>query len=194
MSGILYYSTFCKYCNDLLQYCSRLNITNELHFLSIDKRVKRDNRTYILLENGSEILLPSIIRCVPSLLLLNEGNRILEGDSIKEYISQKSNQGNNVKHHNQQRQQNKEPDSVNLGDLCGSVVSDNFSFLDQEDEELSAKGNGGMRQLYNYATIYSNDTIQTPKDSYVPDKVGSDSLEKLIAQRDLDVPKPPQKI
>jgi len=69
------------------------------------------------------------------------------------------------------------------------VVSDNFSFLDQTDEELSAKGSGGMRQLYNYATINHNDTIQTPPDSYSPDKVGSNSLEQLMAQRDKDVPR-----
>jgi len=46
-----------------------------------------------------------------------------------------------------------------------------------------------MRQLYNYATINHNDTIQTPPDSYSPDKVGSNSLEQLMAQRDKDVPR-----
>ena len=207
MSAVLYYSTFCKHCNDLLLYCSRLNITNELHFLSIDKRIKKGNQTFILLENGSEILLPSAIRCVPSLLLLQNGNRILEGDSIKDYITQKSRHGsgnnqtmmqqngNNAQPHRDQhtRQPNnqplEEPDAFSLADLGGSVVSDNFSFLDQTDEELSAKGSGGMRQLYNYATINHNDTIQTPPDSYSPDKVGSNSLEQLMAQRDKDVPR-----
>ena len=42
---------------------------------------------------------------------------------------------------------------------------------------LSAKGNGGLRQMYNYATINHNDKIETPPDDYVPDKVNEDSLK-----------------
>jgi hypothetical protein len=37
------------------------------------------------------------------------------------------------------------------------VASDTYSFWDQSSEEMLAKGNGGMRQMYNYSTIdYSN--------------------------------------
>ena len=37
------------------------------------------------------------------------------------------------------------------------VESDTYSFWDQSSEEMLAKGNGGMRQMYNYSTIdYSN--------------------------------------
>jgi len=48
-----------------------------------------------------------------------------------------------------------------------------------------AKGNGGMRQMYNYSTIdYSNTgKIETPPDNYAPDKVGQVSLEQLQQNR-----------
>ena len=67
------------------------------------------------------------------------------------------------------------------------VASDNYSFLDQSADELSAKGNGGMRQLYNYATIDLVDKIETPPDNYTPDKVGSVSLEQLQQKRNSDI-------
>lgn len=187
MSAILYYSTFCKHSKELLQFCSRLNITNEIHFLSIDKRIKKGNETYIILENGTEILLPNVIRCVPSLLLLNNSNKILEGDTIKEYIAQLLG-GKGGSKNQQEQQQIKEPDAFSLGSLGGSVVSDQYSFWDQSSDEMSAKGNGGLKQLYNYATIEHVDVINPQPDNYKPDKIGNVSLDKLIAERDRDIP------
>jgi hypothetical protein len=67
------------------------------------------------------------------------------------------------------------------------VASDNYSFLDQSPDELSAKGNGGMRQLYNYATIDLVDKIETPPDTYSPDKVGSVSMEQLQQKRQSEI-------
>jgi len=85
---------------------------------------------------------------------------------------------------------NGEPNSFSLGrESMGGfgVASDNYSFLDQTADELSAKGNGGMRQLYNYATLDLVDKIETPPDNYSPDKVGSVSLEQLQQKRNLDI-------
>jgi hypothetical protein len=62
-------------------------------------------------------------------------------------------------------------------------VSDNYSFLDQNSDELSAKGSGGLRQLYSYATIEHSDSIETPPDDYVPDKVGEVNIKNLEQQR-----------
>ena len=77
-----------------------------------------------------------------------------------------------------------EPECFSFDNLGGlNVVSDNFSFLDQGSESMLAKGDGGMRQLYSYATINHNDTIQTPPDNYSPDTIGNISLEKLQEQR-----------
>ena len=64
-----------------------------------------------------------------------------------------------------------------------TVLSDNYSYLDMSAEELSAKGNGGLRMMHNYCTINQNQTIATPPDDYEPDKVGSVDLGKLQMQR-----------
>ena len=45
-----------------------------------------DGNVNIILENGSKILLPNIIKNVPSLLLPNHGNRVLTGGEILTYI------------------------------------------------------------------------------------------------------------
>jgi hypothetical protein len=68
------------------------------------------------------------------------------------------------------------------------VVSDNFSFLDQSSDSLSAKGDGGLRQLHQYATLEYVDKIETPPDNYVPDKIGEVSLESLQQQRNKEIP------
>jgi hypothetical protein len=177
-----------------------------LHFLCVDKRVQRGNEQYILLGNGTEVLMPSAIRSVPSLLLLNYGNKILEGNQIREFIDSKINQtqpqqsipmtqqdGLNNNNSGPIGGQGMEPDAFSLGGL-GSVVSDQYSFLDQNADELSAKGNGGMRQMYNYAAINQFDSIETPPDDYVPNKVGNMSLDQIRAMREQDVPRAPQRM
>jgi hypothetical protein len=64
------------------------------------------------------------------------------------------------------------------------VMSDNYSFLDQSSEDLSAKGSGGLRQLYNYATIDFNQTIDCPAIEEKQARIGPDTtLEKLQQER-----------
>ena len=43
--------------------------------------------------------------------------------------------------------------------------------------------------MYNYATLNNSDKIETPPDTYEPDKVGNVSMEKLQQQRNNDIPK-----
>ena len=47
----------------------------------------------------------------------------------------------------------------------GSSHSDNYSFLDQNSDELSAKGDGGLRQMHAFATYNGNDSIETPPET-----------------------------
>ena len=85
---------------------------------------------------------------------------------------------------------NGEPSPFSLNNDCiggYGVASDTFSYWDQSSDDLSAKGNGGMRQLYNYATIDSNMRIEAPKEDYAPDKIGSVSLENLQQQRNKEI-------
>ena len=57
MSSILYYSKYCEISKKYLQLLSKSNIQKDVHFISIDKRIKdSNNKTYIILENGQKIM------------------------------------------------------------------------------------------------------------------------------------------
>jgi hypothetical protein len=147
MSCILYYSKYCDICNKYLQVLSKMRSSSDIHFICIDKRVKgEDGKTFIILENGQKIILPENISRVPALLLLTKGYQVLYGEQILEYL--KPQQQVEVR---QATQNNMEPMAFSLGG--GSIVSDQYSFLDQAPEDLEAKGNGGMRQMHNYVDL-----------------------------------------
>ena len=176
---IIYYSNYCEHSKNLIQKISQSQIKNDMHFICIDKRIKKPNGvTNIILEDGQEILLPPSVTKVPALLLLNRGNQVVFGNEINNYIlpmKEKIQQKANVF--------NGEPSAFAFNGNNFGVTSDNFSFLDQNSDELSAKGNGGMRQQHHYASLDNNDFIETPPDNYTPDKVGSDTLEKYEQER-----------
>jgi hypothetical protein len=185
MSCILYYSNYCDNCKTLLQNIAKWNeIKNDMHFINIDKRVKKNNgATYVVLDNGQEILLPPTVNKVPALLLLNKGHHVLFGNDINKHIEPKQMMQASVATKN-----NGEPLAFSLmGSSFGGVASDNYSFLDQDADALSAKGNGGMRQQHHYATLDYSDNIDTPPDTYTPDKVGQVSMEQIQTQRNSDV-------
>jgi hypothetical protein len=151
MSCILYYSKYCEVSKKYLQLLSKSNIQSDIHFICIDKRVKdSNNKTYIILDDGQKIILPENITKVPALLLLNQGYQVLYGDQIVEHLKPKQHQ--EVK---QATQNNMEPMAFALGGggSFGDIVSDQYSFLDQDPDELKADGNGGMRQMHNYVDL-----------------------------------------
>jgi hypothetical protein len=151
MSCILYYSKYCEVCKKYLQLLSKSQAQSDIHFICIDKRVKdSNNKTYIILENGQKIILPENITKVPALLLLNQGYQVLYGEQILQHL--KPRQQQEVR---QATQNNMEPMAFSLGGggNFGNIVSDNYSFLDQDPDELKAEGNGGMRQMHNYVDL-----------------------------------------
>jgi hypothetical protein len=154
-----------------------------MHFINIDKRVKKGNgATYIVLENGQEILLPPTVTKVPALLLLNKGHQVLFGGDINKFLEpQHAAQTNNVV------KTNGEPLAFSMSGGSFGVVSDNYSFLDQDVDSLSAKGNGGMRQQHHYSSLEGQSMIETPPDTYTPDKVGAVSMEQLQQKRNSDI-------
>jgi hypothetical protein len=187
MSSIIYYSNSCDRCKSVLTALSKSRLQDDIHFLCIDKRVKSGTGAWhIITETGEKVLLPPQVNRVPALLLLNKGHQVLYGDQILQHFQPKNAALNDVA-----TGFNGEPNAFALGreSMGGGfgVASDNYSFLDQSADELSAKGNGGMRQLYNYATIDLVDKIETPPDTYSPDKVGSVSLEQLQNKRSLEI-------
>jgi hypothetical protein len=147
MSSILYYSKYCEVSKKYLQLLSKSNVQKDVHFICIDKRIKdSNNKTYIILDNGQKIILPENVTRVPALLLLTQGYNVLYGDQIIQHL--KPRQEVEVK---RATQNNMEPMAFSLGG--GDIVSDQYSFLDQDPEELEAKGNGGMRQMHNYVDL-----------------------------------------
>jgi hypothetical protein len=192
MSSIIYYSNHCDKSKAVLTALSKSQVSNDIHFLCIDRRVKSSTgAVHILTETGEKVLLPPQVNRVPALLLLNKGHLVLYGDQILQHFQPK-----NVALNDQATGFNGEPNAFALGrESMGSgfgVASDNYSFLDQSADELSAKGNGGMRQLYNYATVDLVDKIDTPPDTYSPDKVGSVSMEQLQQKRQTEIQNQPQ--
>jgi len=203
MSCILYYSKYCEVCKKYLQLLSKSDVQKDIHFICIDKRVKdSNNKTYIILENGQKIILPENVTKVPALLLLAQGYQVLYGDKILEFF--KPQQQQEVR---QATQNNMEPMAFSLGGggMFGDVVSDQYSFLDQDASELSAEGNGGMRQMHNYVdlnTAFSgqvsgagtnsdehNTTIKGSKKmgDDVSNQQMEDRIRKMKEERDADI-------
>ena len=201
MSCILYYSKYCEVSKKYLQLLSRTQqAQKDLHFICIDKRVKdANNKTYIVLEDGQKIILPENVTKVPALLLMTQGYQVLYGEQILQYLKPKQQQEVRVA-----TQNNMEPMAFGFGSGggFGDIVSDKYSFLDQNDEELKTTGNGGMRQMHNYVDLNSsysftsgpieNDANTTIRGTH---KMGEDAsnqmmesrLKKMQEDRDADI-------
>ena len=187
MSTILYYSNGCRNCQQLLHGLAKSKVKDDIHFLCIDKRIKGNNgATYLVLENNQQVLLPPNITKVPALLLLNRGNHVLFGEEIQQFFRPQEQEITTKATNN-----NMEPMAFGLNEM--SSTSDSYSYLDQSPEEMSAKGDGGLRQMHNYATIDWDANIETPPDSYQPDKIGSVSMEQLQQQRNSEIQMPNQR-
>ena len=201
MSSILYYSKYCEVSNKYLKMLSKTDSTKDIHFLCIDKRIKENNKTFIVLENGQKMILPDNVTRVPALLLINAGYKVLYGEQILEYLKPK--QQMEVR---KATQNNMEPSAFSFGGGFNDVVSDQYSFLDQEPEELEAKGNGGMRQMHNYVdlnTAFSgqisqqgnneeqNTTIRgtTKKSDDSANQEMEDRMKRMKEERDSDIKK-----
>jgi hypothetical protein len=193
MSSILYYSNFCEHSKKLLQVLSKTQVSKDIHFMCIDKRVKeKDGKIYIILENGQKMVMPENVSKVPALLLLNQNYNVLYGDNIYDHLKPRQESVTR-----QATANNMEPMAFSLGGMgggggsaFGGVVSDNFSFLDQGAEDLTAKGNGGLRQMHNYFALSESDKIDTPKDDFdyrQSKSSNSLSLEQLQQQREQDL-------
>lgn len=184
MSSILYYSNFCEHSKKLLQTLSKLNIHGDIHFICIDKRTKdANNKVFIILENGQKIIMPENVNRVPALLLLNQGYQVVYGEQILNHLKPK--QQEVVR---QATQNNLEPMAFSFGGGYCNISSDQYSFLDQDPDSMSAKGNGGTRQMHNYVDLNYMDKITTPEDdgNYKgSNKLSGDlTIEKLQQQRE----------
>ena len=182
MSSVLYYSNYCDKCKVLLNRLAKSPQSKDIHFVCIDKRIKKPNGgIYVILQNGQELLLPPNISRVPALLLLNKNNHVLFGNDITNYL-----QPREIELEQKATLGNGEPMafSFNSGSSSWGVASDQYSFWDMEAESLTAKGDGGLRQMHFYASVDHSDNIEAPNDDYSPNKVDDKELENYRKQRE----------
>jgi hypothetical protein len=180
----LYYSNYCKHSQKLLQYLVKNNLTNRLNCINIDRRKRNPhtNQMQVFLDNGTTVMLPLNIHSVPSVLLVNDKYRVIVGEEIYKHFLPKVSIQNEIA-----TNYNGEPEAYVLG-AASNVVSEQYTFYGMTPDELSAKGRGGMRQMYNYVPAMDNGfTIPTPPDTYRPDKINEDSVEKLQQKRNEDL-------
>ena len=83
-------------------------------------------------------------------MLLNRGNRVLFGNEINEYIKPQEVKVNNTSTMNNEEHAFSFMDSATGG---FGVTSDNYSFLDQNPDELSAQRKWGYEQQHHYADL-----------------------------------------
>jgi len=187
---IVYYSNYCKHSQKLLQYLAKNGLTTKINCINIDKR-KRDtktNQTHIYLEKGGSVLLPPNVRNVPSLLLVNDKFKVVIGEEIYQYFSPKVSAQNTVATNH-----NGEPESYALLSSQNgiNIQSEQYTYYNMTPDELSAKGKGGMRQMYNYVSAFhDNMNINTPPETYRPNKVSTESVEALEQMRNSETAQP----
>ena len=155
----LYYSQYCKYSSSILQELNKAGLQEKFNYICIDKRFVKNNITYIMLPNGQHFPLPPMINRVP-ILLLKPKFEILSGNQILEFIKP---QAKTIKEEKTMLYEEPNPFDLSRDTLRSSgVASDNYSFLDMAPQELAPEGNGGMRQMYSYASIDGESVISTP--------------------------------
>jgi len=178
---ILYYSNYCKHSKKILQFFVNNNLTDQLNFICVDKR-KQDPNTgqiYIILENGTNILLPPNVHSVPSLLLVKQNYSVILGDDIMSKFQEQIKTMNN-----DATLGNGEPVGVALESVrIGTIVSEQYTPYGATPEELSTKSKSN-RPIYNYVSANTEvSTINTPPDTYRPDKVSEsitiDTLQQI---------------
>src|SRR6056300_1161853 len=181
MSSVLYYSKYCKNCDSIIGKLSKTSVQKDIHFVCVDKRTRKEGKTYLMLDGGKQVLLPETVQKVPAILLLYQGYRVLYGKDIMNYYQPKINAETGVATKN-----NEEPSAYSYTEM-GTNMSDDYSYLDQTSDEMAAKGEGGTRQMHSFMLLNGAQTIETPPEDYIPDKVRETDLEKLQKQRTLDI-------
>jgi hypothetical protein len=182
--NILYYSNYCKHSKEVLGFVVKHDFVKSLNCICVDKR-KIDHQSgqiQITLENGTSVLMPPNVHSVPTLMLVKENYRVISGKAILDFFRPDVSDANDMA-----TQGNGEPMSFSLGSKY--VMSESYTSYSASTEELSAKGSGGGRNLHHYVPAEGKiPSIQTPPDTYKPDKVSQDvTIDTIQQQRSTDV-------
>ena len=187
---IFYYSNYCKHSQKILQFLVKGDLTQQISCICIDKRSRdpKTNQLKIILENGTIVSMPPNVHSVPALLLVNKNYQLVLGDDIIHHYEPKMREKLSSANFG-----NGEPMGFAINAISGSggsnIVSEQFTSYDMSPDELSAKGRGTRRQMYNYVSAADdNNFIKTPPDTYRPDKLSSNvTIDMLQQKRNADV-------
>jgi len=185
MVDIFYYSRHCEHSQTVIQYITKNNIIEKVSSICIDNRIKENNNSQImvLLDNGQKIALPPTIMTVPAILCVSKNYTVVLGtkniidyfESDKQYINVQQTQSKVLK-------TNVEPISYDYNNSNTFITSDKFTNY-----------NSTHKQIYNYTTVdetqYANG-IKTPKEDYESDKISNSDMDKMLEQRNKDLPLP----
>jgi hypothetical protein len=176
MQYVLFYSNRCEHSRKVLSALTRMPASEETSFVCIDSRVTRGKDVFAVLTSGKEVPLPSSLASVPALLLLDKGNALVVGDQVMQHLARSAPQAVSY-----------DPAAFSMSEMSG--LSDGYAYLDVSAEEMLAQGGGGERIMHSFAGLQSEHSITTPQqvDDSVP-KVGSVSMEAVLAQRATEVP------
>jgi hypothetical protein len=166
---IMYYSKYCKNCDKVIKILSRSSVKDYIHFLPIDKRINKNGKLSILLDSGESVLLPTSISRVPALLLIHQGNRVLFGDEIINFFREDFD-----KERKKASINNDEPLAYSFYGEMGTQMSDSYSYLDQNSDEMGVKGEGGLR----------------PPEDYVKEKLDENTIKQYQQSRAAAAPPP----
>lgn len=188
---ILYYSNHCPHSQKVVQYISKNGFIDKINAICLDKRIVDPNtgQVFIQLENGKKIMLPPNVHSVPALLLVKQNYSTIYGKDILQYFAP------SVKENTEYAEQNNgEPVGMPIQSTSSGVaiLSEQYTLYDLTPEDLSSKSQSTKRPMYNYVSASNHQSfkIQTPPDTYRPDKV-SISMETIEQQRNSEIPGPP---
>ena len=182
---IMYYSKYCKNCDKVIKILSRSSVKDYIHFLPIDKRTNKGGKLSILLDSGGSVLLPSSISRVPALLLIHQGNRVLFGDEIINFFREDFD-----KERKKGSINNDEPLAYSFYGEMGTQMSDSYSYLDQNSDEMGVKGEGGLRQMHSFVKLDQTFKIDTPPEDYVKEKLDENTIKQYQQSRAAAAPPP----
>ena len=184
MKYILFYSNFCKHSKELLIQIGKTQVKHQINFICIDKRKTENGSNYAILENGKKILIPNSISVVPSLILLNHGNKIISGPEIINFLNEFI-----LKSISNATQGQMEPACYSISEMGG--LSDPYSYLEISTDDMLARGAGGMKITHDYSFINTTNNIETPPESSKPSdyKLSTIDLDSIRKNRESEIPK-----
>ena len=186
---ILYYSNYCKHSEKVLSFFVKNDLMDLVNFICLDKRKVDENtgQILVLLENGTQVTLPPNVHSVPALMLTKDNYRIVYGSEIMAQYA------NNIKTQmNEATLGEGEPSGFSLTlSNTDRIISEKYTFFDASPVDLSAKGQGGNRQMHHYVSATDDKfSIKTPPDTYKPNKLSSSvTVDSLQQQRNEEITK-----